>query len=509
MTKRRSPAGETIVEEESEARQDVGERHRVAAAEDGMASAAVSTHEDDDAAAAPIKIEKGVVSVAATAAATTAIVAFAAETTTEEKEVVSTGNADTTAAENNGEDVAPSRKTDGTGETSLNGVEGGAIHGGESPRQQQQQVQEQQKLAMNEMPSQQQQRSAVPPQTARPSSKFRYDPPEFEREYYNGLFYHANGTKPGAIPQGGNIDKIILPPNQAAQLFILAGIPPDRLRMIWNMAVMPGTPYPLHVKPPPAMTVGQFRSAVRLIQLYQNRVTAKDERLRVEEGVRMRPAYFDGVSGAVVPLPLIDGRPKERAAVVDGAANNGFGNAGGAAARRNRRRSSDVTQASGGPSRRRSSTHTVGSSASGLTVPTAPSTMTRDPASGGGEEEGNAGRDPANVPPSEYSMSDLEARTYSETFSRHCASGTERHVYVDAAVALFTQSNLSRDVFRRLWDVVVTNPNTGMLDEADFVLMMHLIICMTRRGSEVPGTLPATLLAWRRDKLGEADNYKP
>ena len=37
--------------------------------------------------------------------------------------------------------------------------------------------------------------------------------------------------------------------------------------------------------------------------MFQNRVTARDERLRINRGVMIAPAYFAGVSGVVVPLP--------------------------------------------------------------------------------------------------------------------------------------------------------------------------------------------------------------
>ena len=96
----------------------------------------------------------------------------------------------------------------------------------------------------------------------------------------------------------------------------------------------------------------------------------------------------------------------------------------------------------------------------------------------------------------DYFMSQGECLTYQETFSRHCvteANGpeTEQNVYVDEAVQLFTKSGLDRDTLGRLWDVVVTDPDSGKLDEEAFVLMTHLIVCVTRRGLAVPAELPA------------------
>lgn len=315
----------------------------------------------------------------------------------------------------------------------------------------------------------------TPPQ---PAFKFQYNPPEHEREYYDRLFHHANQTPPQLRHR---IHEIVLPPNLAARLFLLAGLPTDRLRMIWNMAVMPATPYPPDAAPPPAMTVGQFRSAVRLIQLFQNRVTAKDETLTVgEEGARgMSPAFFAGVSGAAVPLPRGD--------TGGAAARAGFG-------RRHSSLSADGSSGGGGrsdPVGRRSS---------------ATSAHARLP--GAGKTSNGAGGYDGPDPDAAYAMSDDEAHAYLETFARHCVVDSqnvpERHVVVDEAVALFSESGLPSHVLGRLGDVVATDGDDGKLDEGEFVLMAHLIACVTRRGLGVPGALPAPLRAWREENGGNS-----
>ena len=116
----------------------------------------------------------------------------------------------------------------------------------------------------------------------RPESKFRYDPPDNERPYYDRLFRLARGSPRGVeendqkqdYDTNEDEDGVILPPSEAARFFLTSGVPSDRLRLIWNMAVAPAIPYSKGVKPPPAMRKCQFQSAVRLIQLYQNKVTA-------------------------------------------------------------------------------------------------------------------------------------------------------------------------------------------------------------------------------------------
>eukprot|EP00985_Skeletonema_marinoi_P001675 scaffold676_cov137-Skeletonema_marinoi.AAC.5 len=147
--------------------------------------------------------------------------------------------------------------------------------------------------------------------------KFSYEPRDYEQEYYDQLFYRVASTSNTPVAANKPKEEIIVPPNEAAKLFYTSQIPPERLRMIWNMATLPSTPLPPGAKPPPSMTYGQFKVAVRLIQLFQNRVAAVDEQLTVSEEnsgeggggsdggvvVRLAPAYFNGISGEFVPLP--------------------------------------------------------------------------------------------------------------------------------------------------------------------------------------------------------------
>ena len=133
---------------------------------------------------------------------------------------------------------------------------------------------------------------------------------------------------------------------------------------------------------------------------------------------------------------------------------------------------------------------------------------------GGGEEEKKylAGEAAAAVSHPEdrgdYSMSREDLSIYRETFARHCAADVggrrRRHVYVDAAVAFFERSGLGRDAIGRLWDVVARDPNGGKLDEREFAIMTHLLVCTTRRGLPAPEALPSHLRLWR-DGSGVGD----
>ena len=364
--------------------------------------------------------------------------------------------------------------------------------------------------------------SAVPAAAAA-ALKFQYHPQDYEREYYDQLFRHAN--QPAAAPDGPA--GLLLPPALAAQLFLTAGIPPHRLRMIWNMAVMPARPPPPGAPPLPSMTPAQFRTCVRLIQLFQNQVTAEDEQLRVAEGTKMPPAYFAGVSGVAVPLPwnAIDDEDGE---------GEGGGEAAVADAAVKGRPRGPLPGTQGTPSTPPlASTFQVplGDPLGRRRTPLA-ATQRPPPARADGAATVSLGEGPSSrgavAADDGYAMSQTEAETYREAFSRYCVTDVpsdcslpsrgshdpsgaaappvpSRHVYVDAAFSLFVKSGLPRRVLGQLWDVVVADPNAGTLDEAEFVLLMHLVVCVTRRGRVAPEELPGPLRAWLRGARASAN----
>jgi len=424
----------------------------------------------------------------------------------------------------------------------------------------------------------------------------------------------------------------IVSPGAAAKLFITSGIPSDRLRMIWNMSVLPATPYPQGTVPPPAMTSGQFYASVRLIQLFQNRITAKDEMLRVDEGVDMSPAYFAGVSGVLIPLPDEDAMlpsdfgegvppttvvpPDSEAAATPQVSNkkeqNGMVNEGEEEELPKKRVSGALRNSTklrnsvaGEEKMRRNSTinershqarratdpdsvdpkSSVSRSISGalasvvedntekVNTPSAENAppqsqkekdqeynnkvrrrrsslgdenekiiwtraMKRMSSIGAGSVTATSASDEAMrrrssaFPPimsvgaqamqdesviaydgveNEYFMSQGEYLTYQGTFSRHCVTEVvgdhaEQYVYVEAAIALFEKSGLNRDTIGMLWDVVVLNPDAGKLNEVEFVLLTHLIVCCTRRNLKEPTVLPVPLRLWRENQVTPEHN---
>jgi len=458
-------------------------------------------------------------------------------------------------------------------------------------------------------------------QQQQPIFKFNYHPLPHEKEYYEKLCSYARSHN------SPNITTDIISPGAAAKLFITSGIPSDRLRMIWNMSVLPAAPYPPGTAPPPAMTFGQFYASVRLIQLFQNRITAKDEMLRVDEEVDMSPAYFAGVSGVLIPLPDEDamlppdfgeGVPPTTVVPSDSEATttpqvsnkkqNGMINegtkedeppkkrvsgalrsstklrnsvAGEEKMRRNStinershqaRRATDPDSVDPKSSVSRSITGALASvvedNADKVNIPSenAPPqsqkekdqeynnkvrrrrsslgdenekiiwtrAMKRMSSIGAGSAIANSAssdeamrRRSSAFPPimsvgaqamqdeavvaydgaeNEYFMSQGEYLTYQGTFSRHCVTEVvgdhaEQYVYVEAALALFEKSGLNRDTIGKLWDVVVLNPDAGKLNEIEFVLLTHLIVCCTRRNLKEPTVLPVPLRLWRENQI--------
>ncbi|KAL7552703.1 hypothetical protein ACHAWF_015940 [Thalassiosira exigua] len=203
----------------------------------------------------------------------------------------------------------------------------------------------------------------------------------------------------------------------------------------------------------------------------------------------LSPAFFAGVSGTLIPLPWRDGGVQRlRHSTITSSASSATGAEGASPAmepttsnRVSRRHSSFSANAEGGKDWPQSSGR-------------------------GGEAVVTYGAE------DDYAMSNDEFLTYQETFLRHCvteaigSSQPERHVYVDEAVGLFERSGLERDVLGRLWDVVVRDPDSGKLDEEEFVLMTHLIVCVSRRGLRVPEELPAPLHDWRSNRLSSKNS---
>lgn len=359
-----------------------------------------------------------------------------------------------------------------------------------------------------------------------PHGKFHYDPQEFERSYYDQLFDLAKVKSD---------DDSIVPPKDAAKLFVSSGIPPDKLRMIWNMAVLPARPYSAGIKPPPTMNVEQFRVAVRLIQLYQNRITAKDECLRVPSKIVLAPAYFSGVSGELVPLPWNGDEGRK-----DSATNNTKANASGRAFTLTKTYSTDtdtsILNSQPGNNRHNKpyETERLGSITSNMRILNLkPKRRSTDPIAPLGEERmgGQTRRstlpgesrqflltcDSPEIswPNDDYFMNESDSELYRNIFLMHCISDEDvpsqqrmKRIRIHTAIRLYEESGLSRDILRKIWDVVVADPDLDFLNEVEFVLISHLISCVTEGGHAVPTVLPPPLRKWKNGQLARLSNQK-
>jgi len=391
--------------------------------------------------------------------------------------------------------------------------------------------------------------STQPPQSSPPQStaalspsssikyKFSYEPQSFEVQYYNRLFQHvaSSFTSNNNTKQSNSNKRTILPPKEAANLFLTSKLPPSRLKMIWNMATMPSSSSMM--KPPPGLSQPQFNVAVRLIQLLQNRVVAKDEMLNVDEDVlrgrRMEyaennqwydedvvfgvdglvPAYFVGVSGDVVPFPSTTD--------VGNSATNGNHKPeeiDNVYRSRSYHRRSTASASSTDSAKKHhrlfdNRRKTVDNPVSKARINGKQTMKTQEQQR---QQQPNGNEIITYDDEDEYMMSQDEVFTYQEAFSRHCvteplsstsfhssSSQPEQHVYVDSAVSLFSKSGLDRNTLGQLWDVVVDDADAGKLNKVEFVLMTHLIVCVTRRGLAVPRVLPVPLRNWRENTVKE------
>jgi Chromosome segregation ATPases len=181
----------------------------------------------------------------------------------------------------------------------------------------------------------------------------------------------------------------------------------------------------------------KFFTAVRLIQLFQNGQKVTGPGLQ-SVGSIMRPPFFEGITG-------VSATPFEIPVTTSAASSPppSFGSAPGSP-----RRDSAV-----------STTAEVHNTA-----------LTHDP----------------------YLMLPGEKIRYESLFPQYAQQ--DDFVYGAKAVELFTKSGLSKEVLRDIWNLV-DNPVDNRLDVLEFVIAMHLIVCVSKKNLPLPKTLPFSLKA--------------
>lgn len=217
---------------------------------------------------------------------------------------------------------------------------------------------------------------------------------------------------------------------EAVRFFSTSKLPVDTLKHVWTVADNP---------PSNALDFHKFCVAVRLIQLLQNGQKGNGPHLEVPPGVVLRPVHFEGISGAVVPLP-----PPEQA------------------------------EPPTSPQR----------SSQAPTPPRHPQGPgPRPPPPAQGPSMALTAQDP-------YTLSPGEEARYESLFPEYAKP--DGYVYGPEAVSLFNKSGLPQQQLAAIWNMVDT-PVDNRLDRLEFAMAMHLIVCVSKKNLPMPPGLPVSL----------------
>jgi hypothetical protein len=94
-------------------------------------------------------------------------------------------------------------------------------------------------------------------------------------------------------------------------------------------------------------------------------------------------------------------------------------------------------------------------------------------------------------PAASYNFAEGDLMKYQNLFNQNDKDGDGFVTAADAA-ALFAQSGLPREVLRELWNLSVPS-HDNKLNFREFVVGMHLVVCVSKRHLPVPATLPPSL----------------
>ena len=264
--------------------------------------------------------------------------------------------------------------------------------------------------------------------------------------YYDGLFATADAQRSGSI--GGA---------EAVRFFATSKLPIDALKSVWTLADQPPTNF---------LDKPKFAVAIRLIQLLQNKQKGQGSNLAAPEGVVLRPAFFEGVSGVSVPMPAPPG-PQ---------------NAGSPARYTPQQQGppQQQQQQQPPPQYQQQQQPPPQYQQQQQTTPPRPPQMPvhQRPASSS-----------ALVPQDPYTVTPSEQARYEQIFPEYAKDG---FVYGPEAVALFSKSGVPQPVLAAIWNLVDV-PIDNRLDKLEFAMAMHLIVCVGKKGMPLPGGLPMSL----------------
>ena len=239
---------------------------------------------------------------------------------------------------------------------------------------------------------------------------------------------------------------------KAVAFFTRSKLPITILKDIWTLSDQP---------PTNALDPMKFAVAIRLIQCEQNGIhlpTIVSNDLTQGLPPNLRPAYFDGIPPppSPPPPPPQGAPPATSAGMVPG----------------------PPPPAQPQPPPRPPSM-----------VPHHDNVSVAGSASVGGGAHNHqlAVQDPYMITPSEQVR-------YEQLFPDYVQQDpTGTYMTGGEAVALFNKSGLSQAILSQIWNMVDTNPVDNQLDKIEFVLAMHLIVCISKKNLPVPPSLPLSL----------------
>jgi len=234
------------------------------------------------------------------------------------------------------------------------------------------------------------------------------------------------------------------------RFFSTSGLPVEALKPVWTVADQPATN---------ALDRPKFAVAVRLIQLLQNGQKGQGPTLEGPEGVVLRPAKFEGVSGVSVPFPPPEG---------------GSTPAPGGQQQQH--------QAPPSPQQAPAQQHQHQQQYQGSTPPRPPHPAHQHPPPAG-MATALTTQDPYTITPSEQSR-------YESIFQEHAKP--DGFVYGGEAVALFSKSGMPQPQLAAIWNMV-DSPIDNRLDKLEFCMAMHLIVCVSKKNLPLPPGLPVSL----------------
>jgi hypothetical protein len=247
--------------------------------------------------------------------------------------------------------------------------------------------------------------------------------------------------------------------------FARSKLPIETLKNVWTLADQPATN---------TLDLQKFTIAVRLIQLLQNGTKGNGSNLAAPPGVTLRPAMFEGVSGASVPLPQQQQQQQG-------------GGQGPPPAQQQQQQQAPLSpqqqqqmhmQPPSPPSPQRQT-----QPPQAAMTPPRPQMANTSPVPAYGNT--------ALVAQDPYTLSPSEQSRYESIFAEYAKE--DGFVYGQEAVALFSKSGLPQPLLAAIWNMVDT-PVDNRLDKLEFAMGMHLIVCISRKQLPMPGGLPASLV---------------